>query len=389
MKTVALLKGLNMRHDGSVATWERLNETSTYDVVAFSSDPPRYPHGDIDLEVRELPWPDGKIELLGHQHFIYKALGKSRFPRGYLRGVKKVCEEFDIIHANENFNLFSIQAAIHSIGTDTKFTFHAGENIPYPLSQRNPVLWQLKKITNSLASGITTTTMAGKRALIHEGVPHDKITILPNSVDLDMFQPIKNPDPEKVGMDSSSKSTINILFVHKICEQKGTPYLLKSFKQIQENYEKVNLILVGENKLSSKIAEYINSCNKIHWIERIPFSKMPILYNLSDIVVLPSVTVPTNEEQFGMAIIEAMACGLPTVVTNVGGLPYVVEDEKTSLIAKERDVDDLRAKLEKLIENPKMRKKLGNEGRKQATEKYSPDTNSSKLKNFYSSILLD
>lgn len=386
MSRIALIKGPNLRDDGNVLVWEHLNRTSEYDVVAFASDPPKYDASGIDLPVRQLPWPEGRYNLLGYEHFFSRAIAKARFPSDFLRGIKPLIAEFDVLHTNENFNGFSIQAAFATRKSDTAFTFTAGENIPYPRFQHNPLLWKLKQMVNNAADGITTTTQVGKRALIHEGVPHEKIKVVPNTVALNSFQPGIQDPPSELGLPDTVHEETVILFVHKLCEQKGTPYLLDAFEELSSTYDGIRLILTGKNYLDTT-ATRINKHNQITWLEWVPREKMPSIYGLSDVFVLPSVTMTNNEEQFGMGLLEAMACGLPAVITDVGGLPYVANPGETAIEVQERSSNELVCALEKLITDPDLRADLGAAGQKRATNEFAPNRVASRLKVFYDEVL--
>lgn len=388
MPKVALIKGPNLRDDGNVLVWEYLNQISEYDVVAFASDPPRYNPTDIDLPVRKLPWLDGRYNLFGYEHFFSLALKKARLPAGYLRGIQPLVDEFDILHTNENFNAFSIQAALATRNSDTKFTFTADENIPYPRFQQNPLLWKLKQFVNNSSDGIIAVTEATKRGLIHEGVPHNKINIVPSTVSLDSFNPDIHPEATRVGLPSTVDKEKLILFVHRLCEQKGTPYLLKAFEKIVANHSDVRLVLVGESQIQAELMDRISKNEQISWIERVPREKMPILYRISDIFTLPSVTMTNNEEQFGMSLLEAMASGLPAVVTDVGGLPHVADPGETALVVQERSSDELAAALETLIDDSNLRTQLGTAGRKRAEEVFAPTHVAESLKQFYDEVLV-
>jgi len=387
MPRIAVIKGANLRDDGNVLVWEELNRTSDYDVVAFASDPTRYDPSGIDLPVRKFQWPDGRFDLLGHEYFFSKALRKARLPSNFLRGVEKIAEDFDVLHANENFNGFSIQAALASRNSETKFTFTAGENIPYPMFQHNPLLLKLKQRVNATADGITTTTRVGKRALIHEGVPHNKIDVVPNSVQLDTFQPDTQGDPAQIGLPDEVYDEIVISFVHKPSKQKGTPYLIEAFERLQKRQDHLRLVLVGTSTFGPQMMSRIENNEKINWIERIPHDDMPMLYGLSDIFTLPSVTMTNNEEQFGMGLLEAMASGLPAVVTDIGGLPYVADPGETALVVKERSSEELADALRRLITNPDLRDELGAAGRGRAATTFAPEHVAASLESFYDEVL--
>lgn len=382
---IALVRGPYLRPNG-VYAWEHLDQTTKHDVVAFESAPSRFNTQELDLPVRRLTWLDGRHEILGYDRFFRRALSRFGLPSDYLAGIKQIVDDFDVVHTSENFNAFSLQAAIATRGTDTIFTFSAGENIPYPLRQRSPLMWRAKSYVNNRAEAMTTTTQLGKRALIHEGVPHKKVKIIPNCIRGERFKPLTNVDPQKIGLPKELADTTNILFVHGLTEQKGTPYLLEAFQQLYS--QDVNLILIGENDLSTGLTQAIESDENIIWKRSLPYRDMPLLYNICDIFALPSVTMTNNEEQFGMAAIEAMACGLPTIVTNVGGLPFIVDEGRTSLVVPERSSEKLREALTLLLENETLRTEMGEAGREHVLNSFHPKVVAEDLAQFYDQIKL-
>jgi len=294
--------------------------------------------------------------------------------------------EFDIINTSENFNLFSLQAALACSSNRTKFVFSAGENIPYPRSQHNPILWFIKKHINSKADAITATAPEGKRALIHEGVSHDKVTVVPNAIDIENFKPKSEVDPTELGLTQDIQNKQTILFVHGLHEQKGVHDILEAFESVRKEH-KVQLLLVGASKLDSEQEREIQNDDAIQWLTHVPYESMPDLYNLADIFVLPSVTMVNNEEQFGMAALEAMSCEVPTVVSDTGGLPYVAEDGSTSIVVPERSPSDLSTALNRLVKSPGLQNELGDNARKRAKAKFSPDKVGETLRQCYNQVL--
>jgi glycosyltransferase involved in cell wall biosynthesis len=86
-------------------------------------------------------------------------------------------------------------------------------------------------------------------------------------------------------------------------------------------------------------------------------------YNSADIFVLPSL-----EESFGIVLLEAMACRKPVVASNVGGIPFVVADEKTGLLFESNDPEDLAEKIITLLRNRELQENMGRAGRERAKE---------------------
>ena len=101
------------------------------------------------------------------------------------------------------------------------------------------------------------------------------------------------------------------------------------------------------------------------------YGELPAFYRWCDIFVLHSITLHYFEEPFGMALAEAASAARPIVTTNVGGIPFVVPEGTCALYAKERDVEDLAAKIKTLIDDAKLRARLGTAARRHVVEHFS------------------
>ena len=114
----------------------------------------------------------------------------------------------------------------------------------------------------------------------------------------------------------------------------------------------------------------------------IPQNEIPYWLSASDIFVFP-----TYNEGLPNAIMEAMACGLPVVATEVGGIPEVVKDGENGILIDKKDVKSIVHSLEKLIENKSMCKKMGEHGRITIEEKFSWNNSAKKLIEIYNKII--
>jgi glycosyltransferase involved in cell wall biosynthesis len=229
--------------------------------------------------------------------------------------------------------------------------------------------------------------MASKRALIHEGIAPDRVQLLPNVVDLDHFD--RGPrDADSVTLPERLESMFNFLFVHGLNERKGTPVLLDAFETVQERCEDVSLILVGDNDLDREVySRQVTGNPDVHHVEYVP--DIRDAYNLSDVFVLPSVAAERWKEQFGRVIIESMACGVPSIVTNVGGPPYVVAEGETSLVVEPRSPAALADAMARLYEDDDLRRDIGECAYRYAREQYAPDVVGDDLYDLYRSHVHD
>lgn len=162
---------------------------------------------------------------------------------------------------------------------------------------------------------------------------------------------------------SHNNSKINILFAGVWFERKGGTILLKSYQQLKEKYKNLKLTVLGP--LPKKVS--INDSTIIQK-DFVSYDKLiNDYYPKADIFVL----APPKTEGFGMVVLEAMSFGIPVVVSSVYALPELIINGKTGLVVKPSNVEDLTKKLEKLILNTKLRKKMGTEAKKEFNKRFS------------------
>ena len=200
-------------------------------------------------------------------------------------------------------------------------------------------------------------------------ITKDKIELLYNAINLNDFDK-KLSSSEKKQLRSKYEilpDDVVIMFAGRTIPEKGIKELIKSFKQLK-NLEKCKLLIVGSSNYGEKIKtefdyELENLAkdvkDKIKFTGYIPNKELYKIHNISDIAVVPSMW----EELFGLVVVEAMSSGLPLVVTKCGGIPEIVTDECAYIIKNDENlINDMTDKLDYLVENPKIREKMGNFG---------------------------
>ena len=115
------------------------------------------------------------------------------------------------------------------------------------------------------------------------------------------------------------------------------------------------------------MAENLGIQNSITFSGKVENDEVVHYLHKMDIFVVPSIS---KSETFGVAAIEASACGLPVIASNIGGLPEVVIDGKTGFLVAPENIDDLTEKLLILINDKMMRQKMGEEGRNYIEDNY-------------------
>lgn len=169
----------------------------------------------------------------------------------------------------------------------------------------------------------------------------NKIVFIPPGVNTSLFKPNINVD-----------KIYDILFVgrvEKTSEWKGIDVLLNAIKELRGERPDIALRLVGSG---DAIDDYKKLAKKLKIDDNVSFAgakmgeDLIIEYNSSKILVLPS---KTDSESFGNVLIEAMACGIPVIGSNIGGIPNVIENTKNCILTNPGDHHDLAKAIDALL----------------------------------------
>lgn len=208
-----------------------------------------------------------------------------------------------------------------------------------------------------------------------------EIFITPFGVDIDKFK------PEKKVRDQKDELVIGTI---KTLEEKyGIEYLIKAFQIVKSRNRdiKIKLKIAGKG---SKEKELKNLCKELNIEDDVEFlgfvnpSDVPNIFNSFDIAVFPSVL---DSESFGVAAVEAEACGIPIIVSDVGGLMESTKPGYSSFVVKRRDSSDLAEKLEKLLLDNELRRNMGGNARSFVEEKYNYIDNFNYINSIYLKLI--
>jgi glycosyltransferase involved in cell wall biosynthesis len=197
-----------------------------------------------------------------------------------------------------------------------------------------------------------------------QGVPKDKITIIPFGVDIHRFKPMEKKD-----------ELFRVVYVGAISINKGIYYLLEAFKQLR--LPRSELVLIGQLQPEFRpiLAQYDDLFKHI---SHVPNDQLANWYGNSSVFAFPSLT-----EGSALVTYEAMACGLPSIVTENSG--SVVRSNMDGFVIPIRDIEALKEKILFFYENEDRRKEMGKSARKRA-EQFTWERYGQKLIEFYESI---
>jgi glycosyltransferase involved in cell wall biosynthesis len=174
-------------------------------------------------------------------------------------------------------------------------------------------------------------------------------------------------------------------FLGRFVEEKGLLLLLQACSKIKE---KIDILLVGDGPLKAKLIEETDRLNLSSNLKIVPpiMNDQVVPYiNCLDVLVLPSYEIETWREQFGHILIEAMACSVPVIGSSSGEIPNVIGD--AGLIFEEKNVDDLKEKIELLMNNKNLALELARKGLERVKEKYTHEVIAKETYKVYKELL--
>lgn len=264
-----------------------------------------------------------------------------------------------ILHAHSA----SSYALLGALSSYKPFLISVWGNDVYNFPRKSDLLRKILEFNLSRADKIfSTSNNMAKETRKYSKVDVEVINF---GVDTNIFKPTL----EKVYF---SQDDIVIGTIKSLEPKYGIFDLVDAFNTLKKKFPSISLklLIVGRGSLEKELIDYIK---RLKLTEStvvtgfIPFDKIPQMHNTLDIMVAASVE---DSESFGVSVLESSACGRPVVVTNVGGLPEVVEDNVTGKIVPPKRPDILAKELEKLIFNIKLRKDMGSAGRMRVVEKF-------------------
>lgn len=290
-----------------------------------------------------------------------------KFPRllfPYLAGVYAQSVEPDIIHLNSYLasTFFSrknlrnrVVRHVHDVYT-SMFNKYFGINIEYFGSKLE------KHWTEQFDYYIVPSKSTMNRLSRIIGF-NKKVWIIPNGVDTSIFRPRYDyPIRKKLGVGDSA---MIIGFVGRIAFGKGALDAYLAAKPYLRTRQDVYLAYVGPSDtlstsgqvsaLKSIIKRSVHDgvSSKVLFLPPLSDVELASFYSAVEVLLLPSMS-----EGFGLSVLEAAACGTPSIVYDSGSLPELVGNGESGIVVRRGDVNGLTAALEKFIENPAFKKEL-------------------------------
>ncbi|MFH1868120.1 MAG: glycosyltransferase family 4 protein [Candidatus Omnitrophota bacterium] len=281
----------------------------------------------------------------------------------------------DIVHAH-NMHYFS---KMHAMALQQLAKEY---NAPLILTAHNT--WDdilFMELTNKIEwSHIIAVSHFIKKEIMGIGVDDRIITVIHHGVDQNKFNP--KSKPENIYHKYPQLKGKKIIFhPARIGLAKGCDISIKAINLVRKKYKDIMLVLAGSKNIidwgetQQKDIAYMVSLIK-HFklednvlIDTYALEDVKKLYAITDVCLYPS----SSPEPFGLAMLEAMASAKPIIVTNMGGMPEIIKDSINGFVIPVRDYEVLAAKINTLLEDDKLRNRLGYTGRQLVESQYTKE----------------
>ena len=234
---------------------------------------------------------------------------------------------------------------------------------------KNPK-WQKRFMEFNDAAGVVTINNISRERLAGCGIAPEKIHLIPYGVDV----PPSYPDNRRTSIDENRP--VRCLAVGRLVPKKAPLELLESFRLARKVFPRLQLDIVGDGPLREAVSSYIEEHGlgaHVALHGRKPNEYVRELFSSVDIFLQHSITDPRtgDEEGLPVAILEAMAHGLPVVSTRHAGIPDEVVDNVNGYLVEENDVQTMADRIVKISAEHELRAKMGEAGWRRAAEKFS------------------
>ena len=223
------------------------------------------------------------------------------------------------------------------------------------------------------------------KKLIALGCSPQKINIHPMGVDTNQFIPSLQPSPDS--------EPIVIISIARLVEMKGLSYGIEAIAQLLVNQPQLQLEyrIIGDGVLKTKLERQIKQLHLEKQVKLLGWQNCAEVQKImaqADLVLAPSITSQAGDcEGIPVCLMETMAQGIPAIASESGGIPELVEDGVTGYLVPEKSVAIVCDRLERLVNNSRLRQQMGQAGRDKVLKNYNIDLLCDRLVDTYQQLI--
>jgi glycosyltransferase involved in cell wall biosynthesis len=249
------------------------------------------------------------------------------------------------------------------------------------IAPQNRFLRLLTTLTLKHIDKLLPLSTALKQAALALGLPEHKANVIHGTVGIDI--PVLDKIPRKSLLQGRDSRTL--LYVGNLTPPRQAETVIRAMQRVVVVAKDCHLFLVGEGNLRSSLEILVDELDlspHVHFCGPLPRDQVLAMLPNADVFVHCS-----NHEGLGIAIMEAMGAGLPVVASRVGGVPDLVREGETGFMIPPDDVGKYAEKILLLLQNDKLRQKLGTNARHFAEKHLNKQIIMAQLETVYGEIL--
>ncbi|MEJ1960421.1 MAG: glycosyltransferase family 4 protein [Gammaproteobacteria bacterium] len=308
----------------------------------------------------------------------------------YLFGLDRLLPGLDLVHAAEQTFYCSYQIARRKPRYGYKLICLQAEINPFWAEGNGRALERAAFVRESADLFIARSERA-RSALICEGVEAERIRVIGHGIDTQRFAPGPR-SPELSQRFAIAPDNLVILLVGRLVWEKGLFSLADAAALLlrEEAFRKLKPVFVyaGEGPERAALEQRLRRLgveSHFRLAGSQPYSLLPEVHRLADIFVLPSISTRSVQEQFGIALIEAMATGKPILTTQCGAIDEVVGP--AGLVVQANDYFRLGEGLRALAFDPALRQRLGQQGLERVRRLFTREIIGEQVADAYATVL--
>ncbi len=243
--------------------------------------------------------------------------------------------------------------------------------------------------TSRAARAIVAVSDFVRSQLLEEGLPGEKIVVIPNGVDLTRFRPISEEKRQEIRnrLGISPEATLAVA-VGKMVPLKDHLTFCRAMKLVREQSQMQHLdiqaAIVGDGPALVSCREYV----RCHELEKTVQFVGERVGDVEHYIAAADVLVqPSRMESFGLAVVQAMACGVPVVASRVGGLVEIIQEDKTGYLVESGDTASFANKILQLAQIPSQRTAMGEAAFVRAHSQYNVEQTADAYARLYRKLM--
>jgi len=340
------------------------------------------------VEIRLLQWPvfqpfRSELSILGlfrHEIYIFILV---------FLAIARRKQRFDIIYRRHTvLNIEYLLAKLFGIPSVKEVNGIIPDELRVTKWGDRVSLWvvdRIERFNMPKADKIIVVTAELKEVLHNQyKVPQNKIVVIENGANTDLFKPMDTLEARtKLNLNQSGHY---VCFVGSLVQWQGVEYLIRAAPLILESYPDTRFLIVGDGPMKQELielAEQVGVSNRMIFTGMVPYQKIPLYINTSDVCVLPK--KPMGSGYSPLKLCEYMACGKPVAATRTDSFE-ILEEFNTGVLMNPENPSEFAQAIIKLLQNLELRVHMGENGRKYVVENQSWESVAKKVEEVCSEV---